>query len=122
MDKRFETRIPQDIRFFVHVYDCKTDPSLIGVSVACTSVDFSIHGIQFVTGMHVFAGDLLNFTIGIDEPFEMYLLRGEIRWVRSQPDGSLVGILLQEAEGTDFDHWQANFSSVFSAIEISDDI
>ena len=82
MDKRAEARVPHNIRFFVHVHECQEDPDLVGVSIAVEAIDFSTRGLQFRTETTLIAHSLLNVTIGIGEPFAMYLLRGEIRWIR----------------------------------------
>ncbi|MCZ6503029.1 MAG: hypothetical protein O6945_11000, partial [Gammaproteobacteria bacterium] len=52
---------------------------------------------------------ILNVTIGIGEPFAMYLLRGEIRWTKSEDEEYYMGIRLTEQEGTDLDSWIAHF-------------
>ena len=46
MEKRGELRIPRDIRFFVHIHECKEDHDLVGVSVACEAIDFSPRGLH----------------------------------------------------------------------------
>lgn len=115
MDKRSEARIQHNVRFFVHVHDCEEDPDLIGVSIACEAVDFSPHGLQFRSDQSLPPGTLLNITIGIGDPFAMYLLRGEVRWSRSlDEDDIAIGILLHDAEGTDLEKWQSTFGDIFS--------
>ena len=47
----------------------------------------------------------------------MYLLRGEIRWVKSEDDDFYMGILLKEEEHMDLDKWVANFDETFPASE-----
>ena len=79
MDKRREPRIEHKIRFFVHVHECDDDRDMVGVSVACVAIDFSGHGLQLRTDKKLPTGTLLNISIGIGDPFAMYLLRGEIR-------------------------------------------
>ena len=49
MDKRSEDRVSSAVRFLVHVHECDDDPDMVGVSLSCKAVDFSIHGIQFRT-------------------------------------------------------------------------
>ena len=114
MDKRAELRIPQDIRIFVHVHECKEDPSLVGVSIACEAIDFSTRGLQFKSDVILHQHSLLNVTIAIGDPFAMYLLRGEIRWVRGEKPEVNMGILLEDVEGTDYAKWERDFTSVFS--------
>ncbi|MEX0943603.1 MAG: PilZ domain-containing protein [Pseudomonadales bacterium] len=115
MDKRSETRIAHDIRFFVQVHECKENPDLVGESVACAAVDFSPHGLQFRTEEALIPGSLLNITIGIGEPSVRYLLRGEIRWVRNNDGKHAMGILLQDTVDTDFETWISGFDEIFAA-------
>ena len=109
MDKRREPRIELLVKFFVHVHECAEDPDLAGVSVDSEALDFSSHGVQFRTDQDLALKTLLNITIGIGDPFAMYLLRGEIRWTKPEDDEYYVGVRLNEAEGTDLDAWIAYF-------------
>lgn len=113
MDKRSEARIPHNVRFFVHIHECEDDPDMVGVSIACEAIDFSPKGLQFRTDQSLISGSLLNITIGIGQPFAMYLLRGEVRWVREIDSDFAMGILLHAAEGTDFEVWQSTFDEIF---------
>ncbi len=112
MQKRKEPRIEQHVRFFLHVHKCAEDPDLVGVSVACEAVDFSSHGLQLRTDQDLPPKTLLNITIGIGDPFAMYLLRGEIRWTKAVDDEYYTGVLLSEEEGTDLDAWGAYWESL----------
>ncbi len=40
----------------------------------------------------------------------MYLLRGEIRWTKSEDEKYYIGVMLSEAEGTDLDTWIAHIA------------
>ncbi len=114
MNKRAEDRIESQIRFFVHVCECETDPSLVGTSVTCQGVDFSAHGLQLKTDDLLPVDSHLNITIGIGDPFSMYLLSGEVRWARSTNDGSFMGILLEKRERTDYEAWVERFNELFA--------
>jgi len=113
MEHRSEDRVESQIRFFVHVSECETDPSMVGTSVTCTGVDFSAHGLQLKADDTLPVSSTLNITIGIGDPFSMYLLSGEIRWARMTNDGSFMGILLEDKEKTDYDAWVKRFSEIF---------
>ncbi|MBO6555912.1 MAG: PilZ domain-containing protein [Pseudomonadales bacterium] len=113
MEQRKETRIDYNIRFFVHVHESKDEPEMVGLSLECEAIDFSAHGVQFSTNSVLTAGTLVNVTIGIGEPFAMYMLRGEVRWVRPKDEAVYMGILLTPAENTDLDRWLANFDELF---------
>lgn len=115
MDKRSELRVPHNVRFFVHVHECDSDPDMVGVSIACEAVDFSRHGLQLHSDDRLETGTVLNITIGIGEPFAMYLLRGEIRWARDLGnDTHAMGIMLKDQDGTDFAAWEASFDDIFA--------
>jgi hypothetical protein len=114
MDKRSETRVENQIRFFIHVAECTTDPELVGKSITCTSVDFSAHGLQLRTEQALPVDTILSITIGIGDPFAMYLLSGAIRWARTTSSGAFMGILLQDKEGTDYNVWVASLYALMN--------
>jgi hypothetical protein len=114
MEQRSEPRVLNDIKFFVHVQECKEDNDLAGTSIACEAVDVSVHGLQFRTDDPLYSGNLLNITIGIGKPFAMYLLRGEVRWAKEEEGAFYMGILLKDEDGTDLDKWRASFSETFA--------
>ncbi len=116
MDKRSEPRIGSQIRFFVHVHECDEEPDLVGVSVVCEAIDVSRHGMQFLADQIIPIGSTLNITIGVGEPFAMFLLIGEIRWVRQTEDGCFIGILLREGEA-DYADWGSRFKEIFGVTE-----
>lgn len=115
MEQRTEPRVESHIRFFIHVCECDADPDLVGTSIACTGVDFSPHGLQLKTEQALPVDTVLNITIGIADPFSMYLLAGEIRWVRTTKTGALMGILLKDREGTDYNEWVDKLYELFSS-------
>jgi len=114
MDKRAEPRVNHNIRFFVHVHECADDPDLVGTSLACEAIDFSTRGMQFSCAESLPVRSILSVTIGIGEPFAMYLLQGEVRWVRTVEDQLCMGVLLEENENTDYAKWEQDFTNVFS--------
>ena len=114
-EQRSEERIDYNVRFFVHVHESEHEPDMVGQSLAGEAIDFSAHGLQFTTNAELSASTLLNITIGIGEPFSLYLLRGEIRWVKQQDDQYHMGVSLIEAEDTDFETWLTAFDQLFSS-------
>ena len=114
MEKRSEQRISNGIRFFVHLNTCETNPDLVGKSFSCEAVDFSHHGLQFRMGVAIPAGSLVYISIGVGNPFSMFLLQGEVRWARQIQEESFMGVLLQDCEGTDFNNWQEKFDQYFN--------
>jgi hypothetical protein len=114
MENRREPRIEHKIKFFVHVHECKDNPELVGVSIECEALDFSSHGLQLRTDHILTPQTLLNITIGIGNPFAMFLLRGEVRWVRPGEDEHYMGVLFQEEDSTDLDAWVSQFESLIT--------
>ena len=113
-EQRSEQRVDVDVRFFVHVHESEQDPDMVGQSLQCEAIDFSAHGIQFSTNAELSTSTRLNITIGIGEPFAMYLLRGEVRWVRQKEDTYLMGVLLIAAQDTDLQSWLEVFDTQFN--------
>jgi len=114
-EQRSEARVAHQIRFFVHVYQCPDEPNLVGTSMACEAVDFSPHGMQLRTDETLPPNSVINITIAIGDGFAMYLLRGEVRWTREAVGEHRLGILLHEADDTDYDKWVSSFSSIFGS-------
>ena len=116
LEQRAEPRVPHNIRFFVHVQECEEDPDLVGVSIECEAVDFSVSGLQFQTTTRLPRETLLSVTIGIGQPFAMYLMKGQIRWVRDQGgEECAMGVQLLPDEATDYDKWVTEFENIFAA-------
>lgn len=57
---------------------------------------------------------MLNITIGIGDPFAMYLLRGEIRWVKGEQGKFYMGILLKDEKHMNLAKWIENFDKTGS--------
>lgn len=113
MEKRGEARVEHKIKFFVHVHDCQDDPGLVGLSISCEALDFSSHGLQLRADQRLEKSTLLDITIGIGKPFAMYLLRGEVRWVRPGEEEFFMGVLFKEEDGTDYTKWIEQFATTF---------
>jgi hypothetical protein len=105
MENRSESRVRGNLRFFVHVVECATDPGIMGATLSCTGIDFSPHGMQLRTDKALPIDTVLSITLAIGEPSTMYLLAGSVRWTRTNPTGAVMGILLHDQEGTDYDQW-----------------
>lgn len=112
-EQRGEPRIAHEIKFFVHVHECKDDPDMVGVSVECEAIDVSTRGMQFRSNGKLLSRSVLSITIGVGEPFAMYELKGEVRWVRSNGDHHYMGILLHEDEDSDYKKWEKDFTETF---------
>jgi hypothetical protein len=113
-EQRVEERVDVNVRFFVNVHESALEPEMMGQSLECEAIDFSAHGMQFSTNRELSSGALLNITIGVGEPFAMYALRGEVRWVRSKDNVYYMGVLLKHAEDMDLEKWVGNFGEQIS--------
>lgn len=113
MEKRSEARNLQQIELYVHLDECEEDPALIGESFECRALDVSPHGIKLLCDELLFEGNQLNITIGVGEPFSLYMLRGEIRWVKETDLGYQLGIKLAKDDLTDYERWVAEFNEIF---------
>ena len=47
------------------------------------------------------------------QPFAMYELYGEVRWVKEDAGEHAMGVLFEEREGTDYLKWEADFKQLF---------
>lgn len=114
MEHRAETRMDFNVRFFVHVHESKNEPDMVGLSLECEAIDFSAHGMQFSTNSVLSTGSLVNVSIGIGEPFSMYVLRAQVRWLRPKDGAYYMGVMLLAEDGTDLEQWVENFSTLVS--------
>ena len=115
MEQRREGRIEHQVKFFFEILECEDDLDMVGTSIECETVDFSCHGLQFYAEQEIVPEMVLNITIGVGNPFSMYLLRGIVRWVLTseEEDGCWAGVEMQEAEGTDLPLWINQFENTF---------
>ena len=113
MEQRSEQRIGANVRFFATVFKAEQEPDMEGLTLECQAVDLSAHGMQLALEAALSPGALLNLSIGVGEPFAMYVLRAEVRWVKESDESIFLGVMLKKTEDTDFDTWLANFDRHF---------
>lgn len=112
MEHRAESRVDFNVRFFVHVHESKAEPDMAGLSLECEAIDFSAHGMQFSTNSVLSNGALVNVSVGVGDPFSMYVLRAQVRWLRPKGDEYYMGVMLLAEDGTDLEQWVANLSTL----------
>lgn len=112
MEQRTETRVDFNVRFFVHVHESENEPDMVGMSLECGAIDFSAHGMQFSTNSLLSPGALVNVSVGVGEPFSMYLLRAQVRWVRPKDEEYYMGVMLLAEDETDLEQWVESFSTI----------
>lgn len=110
-DQRSEPRVAHQMEFLVRVDKAGENPDLVGESLACEAIDFSMHGMQFKSGRALSRQDVV--TITVDLPHARYVVRGEVRWVRGSGDECYVGAMLLDEKGTDYGAWADNFAESF---------
>ncbi|MFW6094646.1 MAG: PilZ domain-containing protein [Pseudomonadota bacterium] len=112
VDKRMHPRLESDDRLFTQVVLCADDPDLVGTTLACTTVNMSVGGIQFRTTTPLPVGALLDLWVDISTRPGKFFLAGEVRWSRpgaADPDGQpvwFVGVQLKAGAATDFLDWR----------------
>lgn len=112
-ENRIEPRVPHEVKFFIHIEECKEDAELVGLSVECVAIDVSTRGMQFTTGIALPPKTELALTIGFGEPFAMYHLNGVVRWVRPGDESNHMGVLLEDRPGNDYGKWETDFVKLF---------
>ncbi|MDA0273104.1 MAG: PilZ domain-containing protein [Proteobacteria bacterium] len=114
MEQRTEARVDFNVRFFVHVHESEKEPDMVGLSLECEAIDFSAQGMQFSTNSLLSPGALVNVSIGVGEPFSMYLLRAQVRWLRPKDDAYYMGVMLLSEDETDLEQWVERFTTLAS--------
>lgn len=114
MEQRSEDRISRNVGIFVHIYDCEQFPQLVDKSFPCEAIDFSPHGLQFRSDLSLPTHTLINISVGIGQPFSMYYLFAEVRWVRVTDEETLMGIKLIDKQSKDLDKWLSDFERNFT--------
>ena len=108
-----EPRVEHSVKFVALVHECLDDPDLVGESITCESIDFSISGLRLRTDQALVPNTLLNITISVGDAVSSYLLRGEIRWTKIIDNSCHMGVLFIEEKGTDLGSWIAYFDGMF---------
>ncbi len=108
-----EPRVEHRVKFVAQVHECDDDPDLVGESITCESIDFSISGLRLRTDQALVPNTLLNITLSVGDAVPRYLLRGEIRWTEIIDNDCHMGVSFIEEKGTDLDSWVAYFDGNF---------
>ena len=113
MDKRIEDRINRTAAIFVHVQECEERPEVVDASIPCEATDFSPHGLRCKTNLSLPVGTGISITIGISNPFTMYILQGVVRWIENRNGEQLVGINLKQGRNEHLYKWIDGFDRNF---------
>lgn len=106
-DLRSESRTTTGERMFTQVVE-STDPNCVGVTLICTGIDTSAHGMRVTTDRAVPAGCAVDIWVEIDPKRRKLFLSGHVRWSRPLADGDEyeLGIVLHSGHATDITTWR----------------
>jgi hypothetical protein len=120
-DKRVHPRLESNDRLFAQVVLAPEQPTLLGHTLACRAVNFSIGGVQFTAAAPLPAGTLLDLWIDASSTPGKFFLSGEVRWTRAGGPNGLgediwyVGVQLRPGPATDYHHWREYLSRAITA-------
>ncbi|MBT7333625.1 MAG: PilZ domain-containing protein [Gammaproteobacteria bacterium] len=119
-DQRIHPRLISEDRLFLQILQCKDQPSLTGTTLACTTVDMSMSGLQLKTNQPLPLGSTLEIWIDVAMHPSKFFLTGEVRWTRptmSHDDKGdelyFIGIQLKTGTATDLLNWRDFQTSVY---------
>ncbi|MDA1074362.1 MAG: PilZ domain-containing protein [Proteobacteria bacterium] len=117
-DKRLHPRLESSDRLFAQVVVCSDDPEVVGTTLSCMAVNFSVGGVQFRTDQPVPIGAVLDLWVDVSTRPGKFFLTGEVRWSRpsQEPDSSewFVGVQLKSGAATDIIDWRDYHASAAS--------
>ncbi|MBT3530215.1 MAG: PilZ domain-containing protein [Gammaproteobacteria bacterium] len=113
MEKRIEDRINRTVAIFVHVHECDERPEVVDASIPCEATDFSPHGLRSRTNLALPIGTGISITIGISNPFTMYVLKGVVRWVEDRNGEHIIGVNFEEGRDEHLYKWIDGFERNF---------
>jgi hypothetical protein len=115
-DKRLHPRLESTDRLFTQVIICGDDPDLVGTTLPCTAVNFSVGGVQFKTDSAVPVGSVLDLWVDVSNRPGKFFLTGEVRWSRPSEEEDtgewFVGVQLKSGAATDIVDWRDFHASV----------
>lgn len=121
IDKRLHPRLDSDDRLFAQVVLSAENPSLVGLTLACRAVNFSLGGLQFTSTESLPTGTLLDLWIDASNRPGKFFLSGEVRWARfhglnsSGESGWSIGVQLRSSAATDYQLWRDYLSRASGA-------
>jgi hypothetical protein len=121
IDKRMHPRLDSDDRLFAQVVLSAEDPSMVGLTLSCRAVNFSLGGLQFISAESLPAGTLLDLWVDASNRPGKFFLSGEVRWTRfrglsgSGESGWNIGVQLRASAATDYQLWRDYLSRAVGA-------
>lgn len=105
-DHRSEVRLALRIPVFVELPE-SDDDELSAPLLLCRLVDFSANGAQIRLDRALPLGAILRLSAQLPEHCTLLTVVGEVRWVRAEASGFLIGFSLYEADQTDIQEWKS---------------
>lgn len=111
-DVRQSRRVRVNTHVFLGIYECKSDPSMIGETLKAVAFDVTRNGLGIEAEQSIPTDTILNVTVApAGYPIRLYNLTGEVRWASHQADRWQLGLQLFDVE--DLERWQADFDQRF---------
>jgi hypothetical protein len=97
LDQRRNTRVPREEQIEVTVLDCPAEPTLVGSTITCSTLDASATGLRLCFTCAMPDDAVLELHVGIAGQSQKCRLRGVVRWSSRLKDGDgfFVGVELQ---------------------------
>lgn len=121
IDKRMHPRLDSNDRLFAQVVLSSENPAMVGLTLACRAVNFSLGGLQFTCAESLPPGTLLDLWIDAANRPGKFFLSGEVRWSRFHGVGAhdeqawSIGVQLRASAATDYQLWRDYLSRVAGA-------
>jgi hypothetical protein len=85
---------------------------MVGLTLSCRALNFSLGGLQFISSQSLPPGTLLDLWIDASNRPGKFFLSGEVRWARfraqegSGESGWKIGVQLRSSAATDYQLWR----------------
>jgi len=106
-DHRSEPRLALRVPVFVELPESADEDDPAAPLLLCRLVDFSANGAQIRLDRVLPLGAILRLSARLPEHHMPLTVVGEVRWVRGESGGYLVGFSLYEADQTDIEQWKS---------------
>ena len=108
-ERRGNPRLMRDDRLFIQILSASENPDLVGVTLSCSMVDISRHGIRLGIDQEAPVDSEIELWIDVKGMAGKYFLSGVIKWCYELDSDSTayeLGIELVDMALTDYGLWQ----------------
>lgn len=111
MISRQEPRVAVQRRVFIRVVE-SAESRVIGMSLKCRSVNYSIRGMKLmIANEWVCSDSVLEIVMAVVKPRIAFNLTGEVRWSTPEDEGCSLGLTIREE--ADFEKWAQYVNTYF---------